>query len=110
MNKVFLKNVLILSFFLSLFQLTKGQEKIPDKSGIYIDLPFKMPEVAQPAFKSNTVNIKDFGAKNDGITSNTKVFAAAISAIIAKGGGTVIIPEGLWLTGPIELKSNVRLY
>lgn len=27
-----------------------------------------------------------------------------------KGGGKVVIPEGLWLTGPIELLSNVNLH
>ena len=76
---------------------------------LYKDLPFAMDKVKQPSFSSFQVNIKDFGAKNDGITSNTKAFASAIDAVVKKGGGTVIIPEGLWLTGPIILKSNVEL-
>ena len=66
----------------------------------------EMQKVEQPGFRSNTLNVKDSGAKSDGVTSNTKAFAKAIAA---KGGGTVEIPEGLWLTGPIELKSNVKL-
>ncbi len=41
---------------------------------------------------------------------NTKAINDAIKAVNAKGGGKVVIPEGLWLTGPIELLSNVNLH
>lgn len=77
---------------------------------IYNNLPFKMPEVIQPEFANYEVNITDFGAKGDGITINTKAINDAIKHVNAKGGGKVIIPEGLWLTGPIEILSNVNLY
>ena len=73
---------------------------------IYENLPFNMPKVEQPAFPDYTVNIVDFGAKGDGIVLNTKAINDAIKAVNAKGGGKVIIPEGLWLTGPIELLST----
>lgn len=77
---------------------------------IYENLPFDMPKVEQPTFADYSVNILDFGAKSDGITLNTKPINDAIKAVNAKGGGKVIIPEGWWLTGPIELLSNVNLY
>lgn len=78
---------------------------------IYTSLPFKMDKVEQPTFPPDySVNIIDFGAKPDGITLNTKAINDAIQQVNAKGGGKVIIPEGLWLTGPIELLSNVNLY
>ena len=77
---------------------------------IYTSLPFKMDKVEQPTFPDYSVNIIDFGAKPDGITLNTKAINDAIQQVNAKGGGKVIIPEGLWLTGPIELLSNVNLY
>lgn len=79
-------------------------------NSIYENLPFDMPKVAQPVFPDYSVNILQYGAKNDGITLNTKAINDAIKAVNAKGGGKVIIPEGLWLTGPIELLSNVNLY
>jgi len=69
-----------------------------------------MDKVEQPTFPDYSVNIIDFGAKPDGITLNTKAINDAIQQVNAKGGGKVIIPEGLWLTGPIELLSNVNLY
>ena len=69
---------------------------------IYTSLPFKMDKVEQPTFPDYSVNIIDFGAKPDGITLNTKAINDAIQQVNAKGGGKVIIPEGLWLTGPID--------
>lgn len=71
---------------------------------------FKMPVVAEPVIPDNTVSITDFGAVNDGQTLNTKAFADAIDEVSKKGGGKVIIPRGLWLTGPIILKSNINIH
>lgn len=77
---------------------------------LYAQLPFTMKKVAMPSFPKRMVSIRDFGAKSDGQTLNTEAIAKAIAQMHEQGGGTVIIPEGLWLTGPIELKSNVRLH
>ena len=77
---------------------------------LYENLPFSMPKVQQPVFSNYTVNVTDFGAKSGGVFLNTEAINKAIKAVNAKGGGKVIIPEGLWLTGPIELLSNVNLY
>ena len=71
---------------------------------------FNMPVVKEPVFPDNTVRITDFGAVNDGQTLNTKAIADAINDVSEKGGGKVIIPRGIWLTGPIILKSNINLY
>ena len=69
-----------------------------------------MPKVQQPAFPAYEVNIEKFGAKGDGLFLNTKAINDAIKDVNQRGGGKVIIPEGIWLTGPIELLSNVNLY
>ena len=69
-----------------------------------------MPKVQQPVFPAYEVNISKFGAKGDGMTLNTKAINDAIKDVNQHGGGKVIIPEGIWLTGPIELLSNVNLY
>ncbi len=71
---------------------------------------FKMPVVIEPVIPDNTVYITDFGAVNDGQTLNTKAISDAIDAVSAKGGGRVVIPRGLWLTGPIILKSNIDIH
>ena len=77
---------------------------------LYRNLPFEMPKVQQPAFPAYEVNIEKFGAKGDGLFLNTKAINDAIKEVNQRGGGKVIIPEGTWLTGPIELLSNVNLY
>ncbi len=69
-----------------------------------------LPKIAKTSFKADTFNIVKFGAKNDGITLNSKAINDAIIACNKKGGGVVVVPKGLWLTGPIELKSNVNLH
>ncbi len=66
--------------------------------------------VATPVFKKDTFNILKFGAKADGVTLNTKAINGAIDACNKKGGGVVLVPPGFWVTGPIELKSNVNLH
>ena len=72
--------------------------------------PFKMGRIEAPIFPSNNFSIKDYGANGDGHTLNTKAFADAIDACVAAGGGHVIVPAGIWLTGPIVLRSNVDLH
>ena len=69
-----------------------------------------MPVVEQVSFPKDTLSIVSFGAIPDGSTLNTNAIAEAISKCAAGGGGVVIIPKGLWLTGPIALKSNVNLH
>lgn len=68
------------------------------------------PEVQVPAFSEKDFNIKDFGAVAGGTVSNTKAINDTIKAANAAGGGRVIIPAGLWLSGPITLLSDVNLY
>lgn len=70
----------------------------------------KYPVVQKTAFKKDSVHITKFGAKADGVTLNTKSINDAIDACSKKGGGVVVIPSGLWISGPVELKSNVNLH
>lgn len=74
------------------------------------NLPFAMPEVKAPVFPDRVFNIKDYGAKGDGTSLCTAAFAKAIDELNAKGGGRLIVPQGVWFTGPIVLKSNVNLH
>jgi hypothetical protein len=55
-------------------------------------------------------NIRDHGAKGDGKTLNTKAIQLAIDKCFNDGGGTVLIPAGEFLSGTLELKSNVTLH
>ena len=66
--------------------------------------------VALPVIPRDSVNLRSYGAKGDGLTLNTKAFAQAIDELSRRGGGRLVVPEGIWMTGPIVLKSNIDLH
>ncbi|MCM1077413.1 MAG: glycoside hydrolase family 28 protein [Bacteroides sp.] len=81
----------------------------PAYAPYYENLPFEMPEVPVPDIPARTVSLLDFGAVCDGVTLNTEAFAKAIDHLSQLGGGVLQVPDGVWMTGPIELKSNINL-
>ncbi|MGZ3755957.1 MAG: glycoside hydrolase family 28 protein [Mucilaginibacter sp.] len=105
------KAILTLVFAAAIVFKVAAQETVVDRMAYYVaQAPFKMPNVKPPVFNNKLFNIKDYGAVGDGQFLNTTAIEKAIADCTASGGGTVIIPQGLWLTGPIELKSNVNLH
>src|SRR6185312_5908464 len=71
--------------------------------------PFWSAAIAEGA-ASRDVSITDFGAVADGATVNTKAIQAAIDHIAAGGGGTVIVPPGVFVSGALFLKPKVNLH
>ncbi|RYF72498.1 MAG: glycoside hydrolase family 28 protein, partial [Cytophagaceae bacterium] len=70
----------------------------------------ELPKVAATKFRKDTLSISRFGAVADGLTLNTTALTKAIDQCSKAGGGVVLVPRGLWLTGPITLKNNVNLH
>ncbi len=68
--------------------------------------PFKLP--SDPIFPNREVNISDFGAKEN--TLSTSAINNAIKAVSEEGGGRVIVPAGNWISGAINLQSGVDLH
>ncbi len=58
---------------------------------------------------ATTCNPRNFGAKGDGTTKDTAAIQSAIDACATKGGGTVLLTAGTYLSAPIVLKSNITL-
>ncbi|MGQ1945588.1 glycoside hydrolase family 28 protein [Geofilum sp. OHC36d9] len=73
-----------------------------------ITAPFDIPQLKKPQFPSYTLNITSMGAKP--VKKVTKNIQNAIDKVSKRGGGTVIVPPGIWNTGRIILKSNVNLH
>ena len=90
--------------------LAVRQDGIADSLAFINHFKVKMPIIKTPVFKKDTFDIKNFGANADGIFLNTKSINDAITTCSNKGGGVVLIKGGLWLSGPIEMKSNVNLH
>ncbi|CAN5371282.1 exopolygalacturonase PelB [soil metagenome] len=66
--------------------------------------------IIAPVFLDKDFLVTSYGAVGDGKTLNTAAFKKAIEACNKKGGGRVIVPSGVFLTGAIYLKSNVNLH
>jgi hypothetical protein len=59
----------------------------------------------------NIYDILTFGAKGDGVTDDAVAIQKAIDRCSAEGGGVVLLPRNhVFLSGPVELKSNVELH
>ena len=84
--------------------------KAEDYKKYYQDMPVELRQVKAVAIPENTVTLTDFGGVGDGVTLNTEAFRKAISALTKKGGGRLVVPQGVWLTGPIQLKDNIDLH
>ena len=72
--------------------------------------PFPIAQFVRPSFPPAVFDIRDFGALAEAKTKNTEAIRRAIAAASSQGGGSVLVPAGRWLTGPIRLQSNIHLY
>jgi polygalacturonase len=63
---------------------------------------------AMPVIPTNIFVVTDYGAVGDGVKDNTTNIQKTINAAKAAGGGTVEIPEGTFLSGPITLSSRMN--
>lgn len=73
-----------------------------------ISAPFKMPQLRRPFFPKRKVNIKEAGVSQN--VKSTRAIQNIIDRLASKGGGTVIVPKGNWLTGRLILRSNINLH
>jgi hypothetical protein len=71
-----------------------------------------LPKLSRPATAAASaefLDIREFGAVGDGVTVNTDAIQKAIDTGAANGGGTVLVPNGKYVTGTLFLKSNLTL-
>lgn len=66
--------------------------------------------INEPFFRKANYNVIAYGAVADGKTLCTESFKKAILACTKDGGGKVIVPKGIYLTGAIHLEDNVNLH
>jgi polygalacturonase len=65
---------------------------------------------AQPSIPERRFSLADFGAVGDGHTLATAALQRAIAAVAEAGGGTLTVPAGTYLTGPLDLCSRINLH
>src|SRR5271157_1199369 len=82
----------------------------PAASGLLAVAPAQAQPAADRNLGARIYNIRDFGAKGDGVTLDTAALQSAIDACNRDQGGTVLVPAGVFVIGAVELKSNVTLH
>ena len=73
-------------------------------------VPAILARIQPPRFPQRDFEITRYGATGDGAKDCTYAIAQAIAACNQAGGGRVVVPAGVFMTGPIHLKSNVDLH
>ena len=73
-------------------------------------LPAILKRINPPKFPAKDFNVLQFGAVGDGKTDCSKALTDAIDKCSKAGGGRVVVPAGVFMTGAVHLKSNVNLY
>lgn len=91
---------------IGLARLAKQGKKDKETNGI--DQVLK--QIKAPKFPDREFNVIHYGADNKGIELSTNAIQSAIDDAHRLKGGSVLIPEGTFLTGALELKSNVELH
>lgn len=104
------KHLIIQLLFLFLFStpIINGNPDYQDNLNPVLKWADKVGAKKIPGGKK-VFNVKSFGAKNDGVTLNTKNIQAAIDACSLKGGGIVTFDTGSYVTGSIFIKKGVNL-
>ncbi|WP_305884017.1 glycoside hydrolase family 28 protein [Crossiella sp. SN42] len=73
-------------------------------------VPGILARVVPPSFPARDFPVTSYGGKGDGKADNTAAFRDAIAACARAGGGRVVVPAGIFLSGAIHLTSNVNLH
>ncbi len=101
-------HLLLMLLGLLLWNCSTKEEK--QVQGPWAGLDSIRAQIKAPEFPDQDFSITDFGAQEGGEALNTQSIADAIQACHEAGGGRVVIPQGVFLTGAIHLKSNVNLH
>ena len=81
-----------------------------DYTKYYENLPTQVKAVEAVVIPNNVVTLTDCGGVGDGVTLCTEAFEKGIARLTKMGGGRLVVPRGVWLTGPITLNDNIELH
>jgi len=100
----------LISCVATLFLMHPATLQAQDYAKYYQNLPVQVAQVSVPVIPANELSLTEVGGVGDGVTLNTEAFAKGISKLSKLGGGRLTVPQGVWLTGPIQLKDNIELH
>ena len=102
----------LLSSVAALMLMLPAAAEAQDYSKYYQNLPTNVAQVKAPQIPANEVKLTEVGGVGDGVTLNTEAFENGIKKLqkMPGKGGRLTVPQGVWLTGPIQLKDNIELH
>ena len=92
-------------FFLAVVTLSSTAQE-----AYYRNLPIELKRVSMPQIPNRQISLTDVGGVGDGVTLCTEAFERGIAQLASQGGGRLVVPQGIWLTGSITLDNNIELY
>ena len=101
------KSLILTALAISLLSCAQDGKRLYSASA---DIPFNMPDLYAPSIPAREVVLTDFGATGDGVTLCTEAFEQAFDKLEKLGGGRLVVPDGIWFTGPIGLRSHTELH
>ena len=107
----FVRRSFVITFLCCLLAIcyVAAQQTAPILQG-WDEYPAILKRISPPAFPQKDFIITKYGAVGDDKTDCTSAFKKAIEKCNAAGGGRVVVPKGVYLTGALRLLSNVNLY
>ncbi len=91
--------------------LAAGTRLLRADSGAEAQTPESiLSRIQAPVFPKRDFDITKYGAEAGGVKDCTEAIRKAIAACTKAGGGRVVVPAGVFLTGPIHLDNNVNLF
>lgn len=95
---------------LPLLAVLLGTHQLHADAPEWSQVPAILDRIVAPTFPPREFVITDYGASGDGTQDASPAITRALAACASAGGGRVTIPDGVFLTGPIHLISNVELH
>ncbi|WP_440903386.1 glycoside hydrolase family 28 protein [Catenovulum sp. SX2] len=90
--------------------LTESTNNVANQQDAWQQAQQIIDNIQTPKIPPVAVSLAKFNPQADGTGDNTQVFANAIEYLHQKGGGKLIVPAGVYQTGPIHLQSNIELH
>jgi unsaturated rhamnogalacturonyl hydrolase len=102
--------ILLILYFSTLLLFAPSPNAVADEPGNWQKAAEIIARIKTPDFPDQEFPITDFGAIAGGKHDCTTAIRQAIEACHGAGGGRVVVPSGVFLTGAVHLKSNVNLH
>lgn len=103
-----MKKVIAAAAFIALSAVMAAQPK--DTTITAPESPFGFGPLVMHSVPDRVFPITKYGARQGDVAATQKAFLKAMEACNKAGGGKVIVPEGVWKTGPISFRSNCELH